>query len=57
MVKRDDSCFVVEFVTGPEGEEGRDCDVGGDECIRLERDKGVVTLEEGDDPSGDEGKV
>ena len=55
--KGDDLGFVPKFVAGPEDEEGWDRDVGGDERVRLERDEGVVTFEEGDDPRGDEGKV
>jgi len=54
LVERDDFGFVVEFVAGPQEEEGRDSDVCGDECIGLEGDEGVITLEEGDDASGDE---
>jgi len=57
LVKRDDFGIVAEFVSGPEDDEGGDSDVGGDECIGLEGDEGVITLEEGDDAGGDEGEV
>ena len=57
LVKGNGLGSEVELVTGPEGEEGGDCDVGGDECVGLERDEGVVTFEEGDEPSGYEGEV
>ena len=57
MVKRDDFGFEVEFVAAPENEEGGDADVGGDECIGLEGDESVITLEESYDCSGGEGEV
>jgi len=57
LVKRDDTGFEVEFVAGPEDEEGGNRDVGGDERVCLEGDEGVITFEEGDDCGGDEGKV
>ena len=50
-------CFVFEFIAGPEDEEGRDSDVGGDERIGLEGDEGVITFEKGDEGGGDEGEV
>lgn len=49
LVKRDDFGLEVELVTGPEDEEGGDGYVGGDECIGLEGNEGVITLEEGDE--------
>ena len=57
LVERNDFGFVVEFVASPQYEEGGDGDIGGNECIGLERDEGVVALEEGDDGGGDEGEV
>jgi len=46
-----------EFVAGPEEEESRDSDVGSNECVGLEGDECVITLEESDDAGGGEGKV
>ena len=57
LVERDDFGFVLEFVSGPEDEEGGDSDVGGDERIGLEGDEGVITLEEGDDGGSYEGEI
>ena len=57
LVEGYDLGLVFEFVAGPEDEEGRDSDVGGDKRIGLEGYEGVITLEEGDEGGGDEGKV
>ena len=57
LVKRDEVGFEVEFVAAPENDEGGDGDVGGDKCIGLEGDEGVITLEEGYDGGGYEGEV
>lgn len=57
LVKRDELCFEEELVAGPEDEEGGNGDIGGDECVGLERYECVVTFEEGDNSSGDEGEV
>jgi hypothetical protein len=56
-MERDHFGFVVEFVAGPEDDEDGENDVGGDEGIDLERDESVVTLEEGNNGGGGEGKI
>lgn len=57
LVKRNDLCSEVEFIAGPEEEEGGNRDVCGDERVCLERDEGVVAFEEGDDCGCDESEV
>jgi len=57
LVEGYDFGFEQYFVASPEDDEGRDGDIGGNKCIGLEGDEGVITLEESDNGGGGEGKV